>query len=298
MRKDNNLWEGIKNMSPENKNVMLNNETTGSITNGIETKFCESECSDIGKKEITDARLRASKKYYERHKEEIKQKARYKYKEKNEEKIWTLPCPKCKIDRIFRSHRWYKIAIKTNTCCHSCKKPNTYVDLVGKKFNRLLVIKKLDRTKDKHLRWLCKCDCGKETIIPGRNLTHNLARSCGCYIIDKLRKRPFDWIFNILKKTARGCGRDCTLTYEDFINFTKITNCHYCGELIKWKKHKEKNVRSAYYLDRKNNNVGYTKNNCVVCCTDCNRLKSNEFTHDEFLKIGNVLKEIKKTRCE
>jgi len=279
-----------------NNNEKQNKEMTNSTINDIEKKFCESEWIGIGGKKTSDARLRASKKFYERHKNELRQKARNKYKEKNEERIWTLPCPKCKMDRIFKSYRWYKTAIKTNTCCHNCKNPDTYVDLSGKKFNRLLVIKKLDRTRDKHLRWLCKCDCGNETIVPGRNLTHNFARSCGCYVLDKLRKRPFEWVFNSMKRTANITNRECNITYEEYVEFTKIKYCHYCYKEIPWKKYFTRGYKTAYYLDRKNNNMGYIKDNCVVCCSECNFLKSNKFSYEEMIKLGVVLKEIREGR--
>ena len=87
----------------------------------------------------------------------------------------------------------------------------------------------------------------------------------------------------------------CNLTFVEFLEFTKISNCEYCNCFINWdlSKHRNKNSFSyKYFLDRKDSKVGYTKNNCVVCCTRCNFVKSNKFTHSEFMKIGTVLKEI------
>jgi hypothetical protein len=49
-------------------------------------------------------------------------------------------------------------------------------------------------------------------------------------------------------------------------------------------------------LDRKNNLLGYSYNNCVACCWPCNKAKSGEFTYEEFLLIGKVIKQIRETR--
>ena len=47
---------------------------------------------------------------------------------------------------------------------------------------------------------------------------------------------------------------------------------------------------------RKDNDIGYVKNNLVVCCWECNRLKSDRFTYKEFIKLSPILKEIMQNR--
>lgn len=59
-----------------------------------------------------------------------------------------------------------------------------FIDLTGKKYNRLTVVKRVETPK--HIKgcrvyWLCKCDCGKEKIILGYHLTTGKIKSCGCY---------------------------------------------------------------------------------------------------------------------
>lgn len=56
-------------------------------------------------------------------------------------------------------------------------------NLKGKKFGRWTVIEKAERPKhikDKDLYWLCKCECGTERIVNGRDLRNNKSTSCGC----------------------------------------------------------------------------------------------------------------------
>jgi hypothetical protein len=39
------------------------------------------------------------------------------------------------------------------------------------------------------LRWVCRCDCGREAIRDGRSLRHGHQPSCGCRKITALRER-------------------------------------------------------------------------------------------------------------
>lgn len=59
---------------------------------------------------------------------------------------------------------------------------SNFIDLTGKRFNRLLVIKKSHRGgKDKNTYWLCNCDCGNEITAATRHLNYGSIQSCGCY---------------------------------------------------------------------------------------------------------------------
>lgn len=51
-------------------------------------------------------------------------------------------------------------------------------------------------------------------------------------------------------------------------------------------------------LDQKVPGAGYTKNNAVPCCWECNRIKSNKYTFEEMKKLGRTLSTIKKGRTK
>jgi hypothetical protein len=56
------------------------------------------------------------------------------------------------------------------------------MNLEGKKFSKLIVIKKVG-VKKGHSLWLCRCDCGKEIIRSQHSLCSKyLIKSCGCSI--------------------------------------------------------------------------------------------------------------------
>ncbi|MDU5720819.1 MAG: hypothetical protein E6Z74_10085 [Clostridium perfringens] len=42
-------------------------------------------------------------------------------------------------------------------------------DLTGKKYSKLTVIK-FSGKRESHAKWLCLCECGKETIVDGWQL--------------------------------------------------------------------------------------------------------------------------------
>jgi len=52
--------------------------------------------------------------------------------------------------------------------------------LIGKRFERLIVIQRTDNDKWRHSRWLCQCDCGNEIIVLGYDLKRGHTKSCGC----------------------------------------------------------------------------------------------------------------------
>ena len=66
---------------------------------------------------------------------------------------------------------------KSISCgCVYKNKDKTRINLIGKVFGRLTVIKKAE----KQSMWICKCECGKEVTCRSTSLNHGLTKSCGC----------------------------------------------------------------------------------------------------------------------
>lgn len=101
---------------------------------------------------------------------------------------------------------------------------------------------------------------------------------------------PFKRVYNRLTKHSERRGIDCSITYEEYLDFTKHPNCHYCEELIPWKAH-GKGANSTF-LDRKDGGP-YTKENVVVCCWKCNNGKSNLYTYEEWYGMTEYLRKRK-----
>ena len=53
-------------------------------------------------------------------------------------------------------------------------------DLTGRRFGFLTVIRRYGTIDGDSPTWLCKCDCGQETIVRGISLKRGSTQSCGC----------------------------------------------------------------------------------------------------------------------
>ncbi len=137
-------------------------------------------------------------------------------------------------------------------------------DLTGKKFGRLLVLKETaERGKYGHIKWVCKCDCGKVKTIFGYSLTQNNAKSCGC-----LNKE-------IITKHGRWRTREY-MSWQNAkarCNYSNSINYHnYGGRGIKMCKEWENSFDKFFkdmgecpkgkQLDRINNYGNYEPSNC------------------------------------
>src|SRR3990167_2611761 len=83
---------------------------------------------------------------------------------------------------------------------HQIGKGNTFrrIDLIGQRFGKLIVISLAGKNKWGNLKFLCKCDCGKEKIVPSANLRDGRTKSCGCIaqqlkIGNKFRQGKIPW---------------------------------------------------------------------------------------------------------
>lgn len=66
---------------------------------------------------------------------------------------------------------------------------NKLIDLTGKRFGRLVVIKFGGKDDKKRRVWECVCDCGNTVFIPTAQLNSGKTKSCGCYNRDTARQR-------------------------------------------------------------------------------------------------------------
>ena len=59
----------------------------------------------------------------------------------------------------------------------------------------------------------------------------------------------------------------------------------------------EKNFRGwNLEIDRLNSNFEYKPDNCAMACYWCNNAKTDEFTEDEFMVIGEAIKNVWRER--
>ena len=144
---------------------------------------------------------------------------------------------------------------------------STRIDLTGQRFGRLTVIEYFDTHKS-FARWLCKCDCGNQTVVCGSNLRRGNSTSCGCYRHERELER------------SRTHGRQPRLLYQVWLNMrNRCENPNnqsyfryggrgiaYCEE---WKSYEafrdwalSNGYRQGLSIDRINNDGNYSPENC------------------------------------
>ena len=92
---------------------------------------------------------------------------------------WLCKCD-CGNEKVVAGDRLKSGRVKSCGCLNNVM----FEDLTGKRFGKLTVIKRAGnyiRPNGKKVpRWLCRCDCGKETEVLARNLKSGCTKSCGC----------------------------------------------------------------------------------------------------------------------
>lgn len=54
------------------------------------------------------------------------------------------------------------------------------LDLAGRTFGRLTIVRVVGIGKYGHTQWLCKCACGNKVIVSGSSINAGATKSCGC----------------------------------------------------------------------------------------------------------------------
>jgi hypothetical protein len=117
------------------------------------------------------------------------------------------------------------------------------------------------------------------------------SRGCGkCQTRLVGDEAAFRAVFRCYRENAKRTNKDFHLSLTLVRELTSA-DCFYCGESPSQEsKHRahngkqKKNGQSYFYngIDRKNNSLGYTPENCTSCCKICNYMKQ-ELSQQEFI---------------
>ncbi len=171
-------------------------------------------------------------------------------------------------------------------------------DLSGQRFYRWKVLEYIGGSRLKESKWKCQCDCGEIGLVTSGALRYGESKSCGCYAVETRKLRPYEAFYNKTKyRISIQTKWTLDMTFEEFLTFVSIKDCHYCGAAVVWQEYAPAGKSQlGYNLDRKDNHKGYQVDNCVVCCKLCNRTKSNNFSYDEFKLLGDTIALIRQQR--
>lgn len=168
-------------------------------------------------------------------------------------------------------------------------------DLTGQRYGRLVVLYRSDNKTRKIVHWHCQCDCGNECDVARNNLRSGCTTSCGCYAKEQtsIRSRKsgeivaINGIYANYKRSASSRGFEFNLSIDDVFRFVR-QDCYYCGIVPsnQWHYSNGSSPHEPYFyngIDRVDNTLGYTLDNCVTCCVRCNYAKA-DMSQKQFLE--------------
>ncbi len=176
----------------------------------------------------------------------------------------------------------------------------TSYNLVGEMFGHVIVLEKhpqnyISPGGKHHTRWLCRCTlCGREKITTTNNLCRGGGSSCWCqaFTPEIIARRSaglirehagFTEIIGSYRRNAMKRGYQFQINDEQAMKLFK-GNCHYCGVEPKMIIKKSKIPFVYNGIDRTDNTIGYTTENCVSCCGVCNKAKMN-LQYNDFINL-------------
>lgn len=171
------------------------------------------------------------------------------------------------------------------------------LDLKGKKFGKLTVLKKVEKPEKRKLNgsyWLCKCECGKKCVANGSSMKRGIPRSCGCLTKEHIKQRVKKKLegekigfLTVLrevepildgKETRRAYLCECDCGNKKVYNVKQLYNkmVTSCGCVKSIKEDRTKiNLYKSYQLSAKQRglefNISYanflklTSDNCFYC---------------------------------
>jgi hypothetical protein len=177
---------------------------------------------------------------------------------------------------------------RSGSCgCSRLKTTEDYNKYIGQVFGDLTIVsvdKFVLKSTSKFGRYifvLCDCSCGNQISVNLGNLLHAHTKSCGCkkYFKLPIGEAAIRAKYKEYSTSAKAKLLGFEITMEKFLELSQ-DKCAYCNRqpfTIR------KNVSGNFVyngIDRVDSSKGYTLDNVVPCCKNCNRAKMDQSLED------------------
>jgi hypothetical protein len=143
------------------------------------------------------------------------------------------------------------------------------IDLTGQKYGRLTVIKKAEKSENGRAFWHCRCECGNEKTVLGKDLRSGNSKSCGCLKKELMSSRMTTHgctntrLYNIWYSMKQRCENPSTEKSRMNYKNRGITICPEWHDISSFQEWALSNgYTKELTIDRKNNDKGYYPENC------------------------------------
>lgn len=130
------------------------------------------------------------------------------------------------------------------------------LDLLGQKFGRWTVLESAPTGKDRHTRWLCRCECGIEKVVRTNGLRMGHSTSCGCYHLDEMAGRS-PWNKGTNTQTRENLNKNALR----WANNNREKRTEQALRSMLWR-------RFNITLDHYNELAKSQQNKCAICNTE------------------------------
>lgn len=144
---------------------------------------------------------------------------------------------------------------------------SSFVDLAGRRFGKLTVVKLGERSIKGRYRWTCRCDCGKTTQVFSYNLLNGHTRSCGCIVSGITQKthsthgKSNSPLYAVWASMISRCTNRAHISYHNY-GGRGISVCSRWKKFANFYHDMSDCYRMGLQLDRIDNNGNYEPSNC------------------------------------
>lgn len=143
------------------------------------------------------------------------------------------------------------------------------INRIGQRYGKLVV---LEKSKKKAIRcafWKCRCDCGKEIILPSESLATGNTKSCGCGLKawrrsgicnskHRMYKTPEYSVWDAMKQRCRNKNHPCYHRYGG----RGISVCKRWDDFENFLYDMGKRPHPKLSIERRDNDGNYEPSNC------------------------------------